>query len=351
MRFKSTKISIFCVKVLAVSLISCASSICYSGSAETYIARAQKFQAEGNYVNAITEFYNAIIKEPSYPYTYNHLAVISNIVLDDYYAAAGLYEKALSLLEFRKAFLEKGLISTVPSGGSKSNSGDLFSVEKLEAVIKEIEEKKRILIRKVYNAIDSPIYPIYIAIKEKKKVYTSLFKGKPIPPDSLAGQKEFMFLELQNDWYKVQLPSSNVGWIKSNDINLIYRNKAEPIILSKVEKANVYNEFSIRFQNHVLAEKAKIISDKLVIETGVPIRTAKKPQSSSIAKSPQPAVNEPPHTNVAKNSQPPANKNLSPAEKEEQIMAKLKKLEDFFKKDLIDQEEYEAKKREILKEL
>ena len=108
MRFKPAKIPNFCVKVLVVSLISCASSICFSGSAETYIAKAQKFQAEGNYVNAITEFYNAIIKEPSYPYTYNHLAVISDIVLDDYDAAAIFYEKALSLLEFRKAFLDRG---------------------------------------------------------------------------------------------------------------------------------------------------------------------------------------------------------------------------------------------------
>jgi len=335
MRFKPTKIPNFCVKVLVVSLISCASSTCFSGSAETYIAKAQKFQAEGNYVNSITEFYNAIIKEPSFPYTYNHLAVISNIVLGDYGAAAVFYEKALSLLEFRKAFLDRGLISTIPSDGSASNSRDLFSVDKLDAAIKEIEEKKRNLIKKMYVAIDSPIYPVYIAIKAKKNVYTSPSKGKPIPPDSLAGQKEFMFLELQDNWYKVQLPSSNEGWIKSKDINLIYRNKAKPIMLSKAEKANVYKEFSIKFQNNVLAEKAKAISDKLTVETGGLIHAAKESQ----------------HANIVYGAQPAANENLSSDDKEQRIMVKLKKLEDFYKKGLIDQEEYEAKKKDILKEL
>ncbi len=147
MRFKPTKIPNFCVKVLVVSLISCTSSICFSGSAETYIAKAKNFQAEGDYANAITEYYNAIIKEPSYPYTYNHLAVISDIVLDDYDAVAVFYEKALSLLEFRKAFLDRRLVSTIPSDERASSSGGLFSVEKLDAAIKEIEEKKGNLIK------------------------------------------------------------------------------------------------------------------------------------------------------------------------------------------------------------
>ena len=335
MRFKPTKILNFCMKIFVVSLISCTSSICFSGTAQTYIARAQEYQAEGNYVNAITEFYNAIIKEPSYPYTYNYLAVISDIVLDDYDAVTVFYEKALSLLNFRKAFLERGLVSTISSDVKTSSSENLFSMDKLDAAIKEIEEKKGNLIKKMYDAIDSPIYPVYIAIKAKKKVYKGPSKGKSIPSDSLAGQKEFMFLELQDDWYKVQLPTSDKGWIKSKDINLIYRNKAKPIMLSKAEKAHAYREFSIKFQNHVLAEKAKAISDKLIIETGGPIRVATEPQ----------------HANIAKTAQPVVNENLSPADKEQRIIARLEKLEDFFKKGLIDQEEYEAKKKDILKEL
>jgi hypothetical protein len=257
-------------------------------------------------------------------------------VLDDYDAAAIYYEKALSLLEFRKVFLDKGLISINPAEGKDFNNAELFDPDKLNASINDIKVKKTKLIKKMYDAIDSPIYPVYIAIKKKKKIYTVPGStGKPIPPDSLAGQREFMFLELQDNWYKVQLLSSNEGWIKSKDINLIYRNKAKPIVLSKAEKAKVYKEFSVNFQNNVLAEKAKAISDKLTVETGRSIRAAKEPQ----------------HANITKSAQPTANENLSPDDKEQRIMVKLKKLEDFYKKGLIDQEEYEAKKKDILKEL
>lgn len=336
MRFKLIKIPNFCLKALIVTLISFASSVCFGGSAQTAISKALKFQAGGKYVEAIAEFYNGVIKDPSYPYTYNHLAVISDIVLDDYDAAAIFYEKALSLLEFRKVFLDKGLISINPAEGKAFNNAELFDSDKLNAAINDIKEKKAKLIKKMYDAIDSPIYPVYIAIKKKKKIYTGPGStGKPIPPDSLAGQKEFMFLELQDNWYKVQLPSSNEGWIKSKDINLIYRNKAKPIMLSKAEKAKVYKEFSVNFQNNVLAEKAKAISDKLTVETGGSIRAAKEPQ----------------HANIAKSAQPAANENLSPDDKEQRIMVKLEKLKDFYKKGLIDQEEYEAKKKDILKEL
>ena len=50
-------------------------------------------------------------------------------------------------------------------------------------------------------------------------------------------------------------------------------------------------------------------------------------------------------------AQPVVNNVISPAEKEEMLMEKLQKLDDFYKKGLIDQEEYDAKKQDILKEL
>ncbi len=336
MRFKLIKISNFCLKALIVTLISFASSVCFGSSAQTAISKALKFQAEGDYVEAITEFNNGVIKYPSYPYTYSHLAIISDIVLDDCDAASIYYEKALSLLEFRKVFLDKGLISINPAEGNAFNNAELFDPDKLNVAINDIKGKKAKLIKKMYDAIDSPIYPVYIAIKKGKKIYTAPGStSKPIPPDSLAGQREFQFLELQDNWYKVQLQSSNEGWIKSKDINLIYRNKAKPIVLSKAEKAKVYKEFSVNFQNNVLAGKAKAISNKLGVAIGRSIRTVKKSQ----------------HENIAKSVQPVAKENLNQDDKEQRIMAKLKKLEDFYKKGLIDEEEYEAKKKKILMEL
>ncbi len=336
MRFKLIKIPNFCLKGLLVMLIYFASSICFGGSAQTAILKAQKFQAEGNYVEAITEFYNGVIKDPSYPFTYKHLAVISDVVLDDYDAAAIFYEKALSLLEFRKVFLDKGLISINSTEGKSFNNAELFDTDKLNVAINDIKEKKAKLIKKMFGAIDSPIYPVYVSIKKRKKIYTDPgLTGKPISPDSLAGQKEFMFLALQANWYKVQLPSSNEGWIKGKDINLIYRNKAKPIVLSKSEKVEIYKKFSINFRNNVLAKKAEAISDKLAVETSGQTRAAKKPQ----------------HTNIAKSGQSAANENLRSDDKEQRIMVKLKKLEDYYKKGLIDQEEYETKKKEILDEL
>ncbi len=345
MQFKLIKRPGFGLKVLIVTLISFASSVCLGGSALTAISKAKEYQAEGNYVEAITEFYNGIIRDPSYPYTYSYLAVICDIVLDDYEAAAINYEKALSLLEFRKMFLDKGLISINSVEEKAIKNAELFDPDKLNVTINDINEKKAKLIKKMYETLDSPIYPIYVAIKKRKKIYTSPGStSKSISPDSLAGQREFMFLALQDNWYKVQLPSSNEGWIKSKDINLIYRNKARPIILSKSEKAEMYNKFSINFQNNVLAEQSKAISNKLTVETGGPIRAAKKSQPAKTAKELQPVK-------ITKEPQPTANESLRSNDKEQRIMIKLKKLEDYYKKGLIDQEEYETKKKEILDEL
>ncbi len=336
MRLKLIKFLDFCLRGLIVMLISFTSSVCFGGSAQTAISKAQEYQAEGNYVEAITAFYNGVIKDPSYPFTYKYLAVISDVVLDDYDAAAIFYEKALSLLEFRKVLLDKGLISVKPTERKDFNNVELFDTDKLIVAINDIKERKAKLTKKMFDAIDSPIYPVYVAIKKRKKIYTDPSPtGKPISPDSLAGQREFMFLALQDNWYKIQLPSSSEGWIKSKDINLIYRNKAKPMILSKSEKAEIYKKFSINFQNNVLAGKAKAISDKLSVETSGSIRATKKPKQ----------------VNIEESTQSSSNENLGLDDKEQRIIAKLKKLDDFYKKGLIDQEEYELKKKEILKEL
>ncbi len=333
MRLKRNEMPNFCAMILTVILIAGATSTCYSGPAMQHIAKAQKSQIEGNYANAISEFYAAIIKEPSYPFTYNYMAVISDVVLNDYDLAATFKEKALSLLKFRKSFMSNEIITNMPADKNTVNSLDEFSIDELDKAIKKLEEEKANLIKKIFDTIESPTYHTYIVLKPKKKLYTqSGTSSKALPPTAYAGQNEFKFLGFHNNWYKVGLTDLSVGWIKWKDINLIYRNKTKPIIKSKVEKFEIYKKFYANYKNSSFADKAKDKLDKLRDGVADEIENA----NNTIMLSDKSATISDDNTT---------------SNKEQQITEKLKQLDDFYKKGLIDKEEYEKERKEALKEL
>lgn len=237
-------------KVFIVIIISGICSETFSGPAETYINKAKSYQSQGNYVAALNEFHNAISKEPSSPDTYYYLGVITEVVLKDYHLSSVFYEKALSLLNFRKSFMDKELGSNGNSNFSnlKTTNAYLPSVSELNKSIKDIEEKKKTLIKKIYDSIGKPVSPVYIVLKNKKKVYSSPnSSGKAIPATS--GQKEFMFLGLQDNWYKVRFADTREGWVKWKDINLVYENKTKPLTLSNTEKTEAYEKFNVMYIN------------------------------------------------------------------------------------------------------
>ncbi len=235
---------------------------CFAGTSEPLINRAKKFQMDGEYANAFNEYYKAIIKEPANPATYEYLAVLSELILKDYTAASIFYEKELSLIEYKNELFKKR--------DSFTNIDDNETVNEIDEVSKKIvaiKSKKSELVSKILEGFSRPIYPTYIVLKNKKKVYKKpVVTSKPITGATDNNQREFVFLSLYNNWFKVRVSSTVEGWINWKDINLIYQNNIKPLILSKREKVNRLETFVYNFASTDFAANAMNQIDKIYFE-------------------------------------------------------------------------------------
>jgi len=263
------KIIVFFIILQSAALLFVLNSISHGGQAESYIARAKKYQGEGEYTKAVNECYKCIKKNPSYPYAYYHLGEISDVVLNDYETSILCYEKALSLLKFRKIFLSEKFIPADKDVGGIKETGEtsMNSVDKVDAAISDINTKKDQLLEKIFHSIENPVYPTYTVIKKNKDIYSKpeMF-SKAILEGSPEGQNELEFLGLYNNWYLVKLPTMDKGWVKWKDINLIYQKKTNPARLSKEEKARKYESFTRKYRNSTQAENASKKMDQLYFE-------------------------------------------------------------------------------------
>lgn len=232
-----------CFMVLfSLVLISYVSTVSYAGSTETLLNKAKKYLGEGEYSLAINELYKVSLTDPSYPYTYGHLAKICDVVLRDYGLALLFYEKELSLLKFSRSFIgRRQPHSPATDSGNIGNTSRNFNDE-----IKEIELKRNKLIKTIFENINKPVYQTYIKIKKGKPVYDK--------PDTdikgiLSNQRKFVFLALHNNWFKVKLSSAEEGWINCKDVDLIYQPNVAPTIPLEQEKLESYEEFKNHYVN------------------------------------------------------------------------------------------------------
>lgn len=339
-KYIKARLVCLCIMVLFVIYVVSISSLCFSGQAESYITKAKKFENEGQYSTAINEYFKAINKEPSHPYTYYHLGIISEFVLNDYNSSAQFYEKALSLLKFNNIFISEELLFNNDQNLNKKNIiPTLSSPEKPDYTIADIESRKTVLVEKIFNSIENPIYPINIVLKQKKGVYSEpISSSKSISVEKLEGQNEFKFLEITDNWYRVELPSKSEGWIKWKDINLIYQNKSNPVRFSKLEKAKEYAIFNKKFSNNVLSVKAKGKMDILFYEIAM---------ESNQIEDYKVYLSNCPDGKFVNNSK----MRIAQIQNDLGKTQKLKKLEDLYKKGLIDEKNYLKKKNEISKGL
>ena len=261
-----TKFLVFSIIIQSIALLTCLNTISLGAPEDSYITRAQDFQADGEYAKAISEYYKCIKKNPSYPYAYYHLGIISETILNDYDSVILYYEKALSLHKFKKAFLTEDFIPATKDAGEKTgtkNKGN-DSIEKIDAAVADINGRKDDVIEKIFHSIEKPAYPTYVIIKPKKNVYSKpIIIAKVILEGDPNGQRELEFVELRDNWYMVKLPSGDTGWVKWKDINLIYQSRANPVRLSNEEKAGKYESFTAKYQNSPLVEKARDKADRL----------------------------------------------------------------------------------------
>lgn len=263
------KIIVFCVILQSAASLFVLNLISFAEQAQTYIARAKKYQGEGEYTKAVNECYKCIKKEPSYPYAYYHLGEIVDVVLNDYETSILCYEKALSLLKFRKILLSEEFIPAVKDEGGikEAEKTSMNSVDKIDAAISDVNTKKDQLLEKIFHSIEKPIYPTYIVIKKNKDVYSKPeMYSKAILEGTPEGQNELEFLGLHNNWYLVKLPTMDKGWVKWKDINLIYQNKTNPARLSKEKKARKYESYVRKYRNSTQAENASKKMDQLYFE-------------------------------------------------------------------------------------
>lgn len=211
------KILIFFVILQFSASLSVLNSISFGAQAESYIARANKFQGEGEYTKAVNEYYKCIKKKPSYPYAYYHLGELIDVVLNDFESSILYYEKALSLLNFRKTFLSEGFTPAAKDVDveNETENTSMNSIDKIDAAISDINTKKVQLLEKIFHSIEEPIYPTYIVIKQKKDVYSEpKMYSKAILEGAPNEQKELEYLGFHNNWYLVKLPTMNKGWVK-----------------------------------------------------------------------------------------------------------------------------------------
>ncbi len=264
--FHIARLTTLSIMIQSIALLTCLNTISLGAQEDSYITKAQKFQTNGEHTKAINEYYKCLKKNPSNPYAYYHLGVISEAILNDYDSVILYYEKALSLHKFKRAFLSKDLIPVTKGAEEETrakNKGN-DSIKKIDVAVADINSKKKNVIKKIFHSIEKPVSNIYVVIKPKKDVYSKpinftkvILKGDP------DGQREFEYVELRDNWYMVKLPSGDEGWVKWKDINVIYQSKTNPVRLSNEEKAEKYQSFTTEYQNSPLVEKARDKADRL----------------------------------------------------------------------------------------
>jgi tetratricopeptide (TPR) repeat protein len=211
---------------------------------------AIKFQEQGRYTEAITKYYNIIEKNPKNLKAYYNLAMILEIVLEDYKSAILLYDKAISIAENKIAFFIPG-----QEGESK---------EELNNILSKLNKEKEDSIQKMFNSIDGITFPRYIELKSGKKLFSQPFeKSEKLDASSFGRKNEFRFIDIKNNWYRLITNSTDQAWVNGNDIRMIYRNSNERIAKNGNEKAEGYQRFANSFPEHELAKEAEKRMNKL----------------------------------------------------------------------------------------
>lgn len=231
---------IFIICILIITLFD---SIALSKGRQSLL-NATKHQDQGRYPEAISEYYKLIEKDPHNLEAYFNLAMIIEIVLEDNKNAIMLYDKALSIASNKKAFFFPGQ--------------ECVDIEFVNTTISKMKERKRGLIQNIFSSIDGIVFPRYIVLIPGKHILSKPVVGsQELGKDTTKARNEFRFVSIINNWYQVMVPLEETGWIKGDDIRLIYQNSNESIRLSISEKAARYKMFTSNFPEHELATKAK----------------------------------------------------------------------------------------------
>ena len=212
--------------------------------ADKSLLPAVKFQEQGRYPEAITEYYEIIEDNPKNLNAYYNLAMVLEIVLADYKSAILLYDKAISIAENKIAFFMPG------------QEGD--SKEYLSNLLSKLSKQKEDAVQKMFNSIDGITFPRYIELNSKKELSSQPFeKSDKLEASSIGQKNEFRFINIKNNWYCLAINSTKQAWINGEDIRMVYRNSNERILLTGDEKAERYKSFANSFPMHELVKEAK----------------------------------------------------------------------------------------------
>jgi len=211
------------------------------------------YQNEGRYPEAITEYYQVLEAGPQNLYAYYNLAYIIEIVLEDFGSSIKFCDKAISIAENIKSF----------SGPETKD----INKDELDTITLKLKERKKIIIQKIFNSIEGLSFPRYVVLKPGKKIFSKPdMNAKEISKSSVSMRKDVRFHKLKNNWYQVTVFSGEIGWVRGKDVQLVYVNSNERIELLVYEMIARYKEISNNFVDNNMSLKSKERIDELYYE-------------------------------------------------------------------------------------
>lgn len=235
---------IWCLIAISLILLSGAINNSFAKDGQS-LDTAIKHLLAGRYPDAITEYYEIIEKDPQNVNAYYNLAVIIELILEDYESSMKFIDKALSIAENKKLFSLYG-----QEGMDKEN---------IDNTIPKIKARKESLIQKIFNSIEGAIFPRYIVLKTGKTVSTSPFasNSEKSSISTTKTENEIRFIGIKNNLYQVATHSGELAWVKGDNIRLIYQNSNEKVMSTDDEKMARYKDFVNSFIDHKSTLEAK----------------------------------------------------------------------------------------------
>jgi len=173
--------------ICMIILFSCCKNIY---AADKSLLTALKYQHNGDYPAAITEYYKIIENSPKNLDAYFSLAILLEIVLADYESAVHLYDKAISIAENKIAFF----ISD--QGGRSKNQ--------LNTLVNTIKSRKKILVDRLFSMIENEASPGYLVIESGGDIMSAPSReSKKIDISITGGDNEYQFRNIKNNWYHI----------------------------------------------------------------------------------------------------------------------------------------------------
>ncbi|MFQ5962661.1 MAG: hypothetical protein ACE5KZ_00070 [Candidatus Scalinduaceae bacterium] len=212
------------------------------------IKNGKQLKADGDYASAITEFTKSIKKEPENLEPYYQLGLILEDVMHDYDKAISMYKNVITL------------------AGGITPTGTREELKEFNTLITNTRKSIDRATLKKFESIEKPKVPVYIIVKPYKKVFKEPQKYSYGIYKTTSHTNEFRLLNLNDNWYQINVPSTGLGWIRGKDVLKIIQKEKEAIETSLAGKAAQYERFVDLYPDSRFASDAKERADNIYYE-------------------------------------------------------------------------------------